>query len=210
MASPSLLPSLVLPSDGSSEGLAISLPPLSTIQFHINNVIQEEGYSVPLVLPSDGSSEGLAISQGLGGTEGVVSECVITRSQLPSIPLNLTLVTISSLRYLESLPLGSGMVDLQVEMLAQDVIYSHIHLSHPRSHLLEDGGAEDVKLVRFVVSGDLHIEYIGTVLIHLGLYMELVKESILVYSVHHELKVTGPRPEGCQELVLAHHSPIQD
>ena len=64
--------------------------------------------------------------------------------------------------------------------------------------------------IRFVVSGDLHIDYIGAVLIDLGLYMELVEESILVRSVHHELEVTGPRPEGCQELVMADHSPIKD
>ena len=48
-------------------------------------------------------------------------------------------------------------------------------------------------LIQFVVSGDLHIEYIGAVLVDLGRYMELGEESILVStmnsrSLYHVLK----------------------
>ena len=63
-------------------------------------------------------------------------------------------------------------------------------------------------LIRLVVSGDLHIEYIGAVLVDLGHNMELGEESILMSTMNS--RFTGLRPEGCQELLMADNSLIKD
>merc|ERR1712223_72373 len=176
---------------------------LSAIKVDVHLVVQQEVGAVPPVLPGDRGGEGLAIGEGLGGGEPLVGHGEVSLAQLLAVPGDLTLVAAASLGNLEPLELGSGMVDLHLEGGAGLVVEVHVHLLHARAELAEKGGQEHVELVRLLVGGDQHVGNIASILVDLGLGVELVHHNILVLFVPEELKLAVPLGEGSEDPVLA-------
>merc|ERR1712223_546952 len=177
--------------------------PLSSIKVDVHLVVQQEVGAVPPVLPGDRGGERLAIGEGLGGGEPLVGHGEVSLAQLLAVPGDLTLVATAGLGNLESLELGSSMVDLHLEGGAGLVVEVHVHLLHARSELAEKGGQEHVELVRLMVGGDQHVGNVASILVDLGLGVELVHHNILVLLVPEELKVAVPLGEGSEDPVLA-------
>merc|ERR1712223_740642 len=163
--------------------------PLSSVKVDVHLVVQEEVGAVPSVLPGDRGGERLAIGEGLGGGEPLVGHGEVSLAELLAVPGDLTLVAAAGLGNLESLELGSGMVDLHLEGGAGLVVEVDVHLLHARAELAEKGGQEHVELVRLLVGGDQHVGNVASILVDLGLGVELVHNDILVLLVPEELKV---------------------
>merc|ERR1719430_2561087 len=95
------------------------------------------------------------------------------------------------------------MVDLHLEGGAGLVVEVNVHLLHARAELAEKGGQEHVELVRLLVGGDQYVGNVASILVDLGLGVELVHHNILVLLVPEELKVAVPLREGSEDPVLA-------
>merc|ERR1712223_909679 len=139
--------------------------PFGSVKVDMDLVVQQEVGAVPPVLPGDGGGEGLAIGEGLGGGEPLVGHGEVSLAQLLAVPGDLTLVAAAGLGNLESLELGSGMVDLHLEGGARLVVEVYVNLLHARAELAKKGGQEHVELVRLLVGGDQHVGNVASILV---------------------------------------------
>merc|ERR1712106_680432 len=148
------------------------------------------------------------ISHGNFGCERVVCECVVTHDQLLAIQLNFTLISRSSLVDLESSEFLK--VRLHLQGLSWGVFNRDFCLSHTMLHMFQESRSKEFKFIRLLISCHQKLQCFVTIFHDFSLGMELVQNNILVLLVNKELKLTSPRVEGCQELVLADEILVQD
>merc|ERR1712110_718209 len=187
--------------------------PLGSLNLSIEFVLQEESFSLHFVvgemsLPGDFGLNPVTISHSDLGLEGVISEGVVSTTELLSVDLELSLVAAASTDNFESSETLAIGFNLQV--LTWVMVDSHHVLVHVAVDLVQEGGHVERHLVRFLVGCKQGLHDGLFVLLDLTFHGELVEQNISSLLVDVDFKLSGSLVEGSEQSVVFDNSSVED